>query len=97
MATLKNILSPASLGSGASKNMQACTRCGGLLIGEGLSDPFDDTGHVRRWAWRSVQCRDIVDSLILKHHMGINLPALNVMSRRRWASMEALTRKPVHW
>ena len=54
MATLKNILSPASLGLGASKNMQACTRCGGLLIGEGLSDPFDDTGHVRRWAWRCV-------------------------------------------
>ena len=97
MATLKNILSPAGLGLDASKNMQACPRCGGPLIKAGLFDLFDDTGHMHRWAWRCVQCGDIVDSLILKHRMGINLPALNAMSRRRWTSMEALTRKPVHW
>lgn len=85
MATLKNILSPASLGLGASKNRQAFTRCGGLLI---KADLFDDTGHMCRWAWRCVQCGDIVDSLILKHHMGINLPALNAMSRRCWTMLK---------
>ena len=81
-------------GLGASHNIQACTRCGGLLIREGLSDLFEDTGHMRRWAWRCVQCGDIVDSLILKRRMGADLPALNMMGRRHWTGIEALTKKP---
>lgn len=44
MATLKNILSPAGLGLGASKNIQACTRCGELSIKAGLFDLFDAYG-----------------------------------------------------
>ena len=97
MAISKNILSSVSQGFGRVQNSQACTRCGGLLIGEGLSDPFDDTGHMRRWAQRCVQCGDIVDSLILKHRAGMDLPARNVMRRRRWISVQALTKKPAHW
>lgn len=93
MAISKKILSSASQRFGRVQNSQACTRCGGLLIGEGLSDPFDDTGHVRRWVWRCVQCGDIVDSLILKHRMGVDLPALNKMRARRWTGLQALTRK----
>lgn len=89
MAISKNILSSASQGFGRVQNSQACTRCGGLLIGEGLSDLFDDTEHVGRWVWRCVQCGDIVDSLILKHRAGMDHPARNVMRRRRWTSMEA--------
>ena len=94
MAISKNILSSASQRFGRVQNSQACTRCGGLLIGEGLSDPFDDTGHVRRWVWRCVQCGDIVDSLILKHRAGMDRPTRNVMRRRRWPSVQVLTRKP---
>lgn len=91
MATSKNIQDQTP---GAYQNMHACNRCGGLLIREGLFDLSDDTGHMRRWARRCVQCGNIVDPLILKRRAGVDLPALNVMSRRRWKGIEALTRKP---
>ncbi len=73
-----------------------CKRCGGLMLREGLFDLFDDTGQMRRWARRCVQCGDIVDSLILKRRMGAELPALKLLSRRRWTGVEALVRKPLH-
>ena len=92
MATSQNIHSGPGLGT--SHNIQACTRCGGLLIREGLFDLFDDTGHMRLWASRCVQCGDIVDSLILKRRAGMDFPALNPMSRRRWTGIEALIKKP---
>lgn len=94
MATSKNI---QNQGLGADQNIQACTRCAGLLIREGLFDLFEDTGNMRRWAWRCVQCGDIVDSLILKRRKGIDLPALNVMSRRRWTGIDVLIRKSANW
>ena len=93
MATSKNI---QSQGLGTAQDMHTCKRCGGLLIREGLFDLFDDTGQMRRWARRCVQCGDIVDSLILKHRMGAELPALKLLSRRRWTGVEALVRKPLH-
>ena len=94
MATSKNI---KGQGLGTCQNMHTCNRCGGLLIGEGLFDLFDDTGQMRRWARRCVQCGDIVDPLILKHRMGAELPALKLLSRRRWTGVEALGRKPASW
>ena len=35
-----------------------------------------------------------MDSLILKRRMGADLPALNMMGRRHWTGIEALTKKP---
>ena len=93
MATSKNI---QSQGLVTVQSMHTCKRCGGLLIREGLFDLFDDTGQMRRWARRCVQCGDIVDSLILKRRMGAELPALKLLSRRRWTGVEALVRKPLH-
>lgn len=93
MATSKNI---QSQGLVTVQDMHACKRCGGLLIREGLFDLFDDTGQMRRWARRCVQCGDIVDSLILKRRMGEGLPVLKLLSRRRWTGVEALVRKPLH-
>lgn len=93
MATSKNIQSQVLV---PAQDMHTCKRCGGLLIREGLFDLFDDTGQMRRWARRCVQCGDIVDSLILKHRMGAELPALKLLSRRRWTGVEALVRKPLH-
>ena len=91
MATSKNIQDQTP---GAYQNMHTCHRCGGLLIREGLFDLFDDTGQMRRWARRCVQCGNIVDPLILKRRAGVDLPALNVTSRRRWPNIQALTGKP---
>ncbi len=91
MATSKNIQN-----RNLSLPQNLCNRCGGLLIREGLFDLFDDTGQMRRWARRCVQCGDIVDPLILKRRMGGDLPALKLLSRRRWTGVEALVRKPLH-
>lgn len=93
MATSKNI---QSQGLVTAQDMHECKRCGGLLLREGLFDLFDDTGQMRRWARRCVQCGDIVDSLILKRRMGAELPALKLLSRRRWTGVEALVRKPLY-
>lgn len=93
MATSKNI---QSRGLVTAQDMHTCKRCGGLMLKEGLFDLFDDTGHMRRWARRCVQCGDIVDSLILKRRMGAELPVLKLLSRRRWTGVEALVRKPLH-
>ncbi len=88
MSVTKNI--HLGQGLGASQIVPACTRCAGLLLMEGLLDPFDDTGHMRRWAWRCVQCRDIVDSLILRHRTCADLSTLTAMRRRHWMSVNAL-------
>lgn len=93
MVTSNNI---HSQGLDANQTMHTCTRCGGLLIREGLFDLFDDTGQMRRWARRCVQCGDIVDPLILKRRMGEGLPSLNLLSRRRWTGVETMIRKPTH-
>ncbi len=87
MATSKNIH--------PTQNHLTCARCSGLLIREGLFDLFDDTGQMRRWAWRCVQCGDIVDSLILKHRVGENLPDLTMLHRRRWTGVQTATRRPL--
>ena len=97
MATSKNIHSPKGRGLSAYQDLQACTRCGGLLIREGLFDLFDDTGQMRRWGRRCVQCGEIVDPLILKHRRGEGLPALNLLSRRRWTGIDVSIKKSMHW
>ena len=87
-------------GVGTSQIVPACTRCAGLLLREGLLDLFDDTGHIRRWAWRCVQCGDIVDSLILRHRTCADLSTLDVMRRRHWMGVNTLmmlVKKPANW
>ncbi len=79
----------------ASQNVATCTRCAGLLIREGLFDLFSETGDRHQWAWRCVQCGNIVDALILKHRTCANPSTRNVMGRRRWTGVQALTGKPV--
>lgn len=93
MATSKNIQGQRL---GAHQDLHTCARCGGLMIREGLFDLFDDTGHMRQWARRCVQCGDIVDSLILKHRMGDGLPSLKLLSRKRWTGIDVLIKKSMH-
>ena len=67
-----------------------CTRCGGLFIRESLFDLYDETGQMRRWALRCVQCGDVVDSLILKNRTCSELPNPMQQHRRRWARMQSV-------
>ncbi len=45
----------------------ACWRCGGVLVDEHGMDL--DIGHigVGYWAWRCIQCGDIIDETILRN------------------------------
>lgn len=69
----------------------ACHRCGGLFIRESLFDLYDETGQMRRWALRCVQCGDVVDSLILKNRTLEELPNPQPEHRRRWAKMQSVS------
>ena len=42
-----------------------CGRCGGLLLHELCTDLLDDAGRMDFFAWRCVQCGNLVDSVIL--------------------------------
>ena len=90
MATSQNTKKNHGLveGTYAEVKRQSCERCGGLCIGESLFDLYDETGRMRRWAARCIQCGDVVDSLILKHRSLIELPNPKPEHQRRWAKMQ---------
>ena len=61
----------------------SCIRCKGMLAPESLLDLLDNTGQMHRWAYRCIQCGDILDPLILKHRTGDVLPSPQNVHRRR--------------
>ncbi|MDA0739334.1 MAG: hypothetical protein O2999_09205 [Nitrospirae bacterium] len=73
------------------QNSFPCTRCGGLFIRESLFDLYDQTGQMRRWALRCVQCGDVVDSLILENRTRAELPNPKQEHRRRWGKMQSVS------
>lgn len=66
-----------------------CSRCGGLLIEESLFDFLDDSGHMRCWAFRCVQCGNVVDPLILKNKTCAVPPSPKKQHRRRWPNLQS--------
>ena len=78
-------------GISTEAHARSCTRCGGLFIRESLFDLYDETGQMRRWALRCVQCGDVVDSLILKNRTLEELPNPRPEHRRRWAKMQSVS------
>ena len=44
-----------------------CSRCGGLMVVEQCFDFLDDSGHMRFFAHRCVQCGELVDPVILQN------------------------------
>lgn len=60
----------------------SCARCHGVLIPESLFDLFNNCGQMRCWAYRCIQCGDVVDSLILKHRTGDEIPGAEPQYRR---------------
>lgn len=93
MASYQNCktISPLAAVGSAEAVQLTCARCGGLLIGESLFDLYDESGEMRRWALRCVQCGDVVDSLIIKNRMLGELPSPKPEHRRRWAKMQSVS------
>lgn len=56
----------------------ACWRCGGLLVDEHCMDL--DIGHigVGYWAWRCIQCGDIIDETILRNRYALRQTPLEI-------------------
>jgi hypothetical protein len=44
-----------------------CWRCRGLLVTEQCFDLLSDSGHLDFWAWRCVQCGELIDPVILRN------------------------------
>lgn len=80
-----------SNGLSAESHAHYCTRCGGLFIGESLFDLRDETGQMRYWALRCVQCGDVVDATILKNRTLGELPNPKPEHQRRWAKMQSVS------
>lgn len=78
-------------GASVEDQSSSCPRCGGLFIKESLFDLYDETGQMRRWAIRCVQCGDVVDSLILKNRTCAELPNPKQEHRRRWGKMQSVS------
>ncbi len=93
MATYQATQPSSLVAEGVSVGNQSspCPRCGGLFIREYLFDLYDETGQMRRWALRCVQCGDVVDSLILKNRTNAELPNPKQEHRRRWGKLQSVS------
>ena len=47
----------------------ACSRCGGLMVGDRYIDLQDDTGCIEFNALRCVQCGQVIDPVILQNRL----------------------------
>ena len=61
-----------------------CTRCRGCMIRDQFMDLRDDTGQLNFFAWRCLNCGEVLDGIVLKHRT--ILQAGPYRSQRRWAS-----------
>ena len=63
-----------------------CSRCGGWMLSEWLTDLLDDTGHRYCRGWRCVNCGAIDDAVVRRHQA--NPPGHpyrgRAKSKRRW-------------
>ncbi len=61
-----------------------CGRCRGCMIREQFMDLQDDTGQVNFFAWRCLNCGEVLDGVVEKHRTVRQ--AAPYRSQRRWAS-----------
>ncbi len=59
-----------------------CQRCQGYMISDHFIDLLNVSGEIDFTGWRCLNCGDIIDPVIVRHHQSVgNAPA---RSRRRW-------------
>lgn len=74
----------------------SCARCKGMLVSENLFDLLDHSGQMRRWAYRCIQCGDIVDPLIVLHRSYVVQPNPQNTHRRRWSNTRVIRQQQGH-
>jgi len=59
-----------------------CQRCHGFMISDHFMDTLNVSGEMNFKGWRCLNCGDIIDPVIVRHHqVEASAPA---KSRRRW-------------
>lgn len=59
-----------------------CQRCLGCMVREHFMDVLNVSGEMDFTGWRCVNCGDITDPIIVRHHQSAANPPAK--SRRRW-------------
>lgn len=59
-----------------------CQRCQGWMISDHFMDLRNVSGEIDFKGWRCLNCGDITDSVIVRHHQLATIDPLK--SRRRW-------------
>ncbi len=65
------------------QNSVRCYRCEGLMAREFCFDLHDETGNNGFWAFRCMQCGEILDPLILQNRFGQHPFVLKNRARRK--------------
>ncbi len=61
-----------------------CQRCQGWMVRDHFMDPLNGSGEMDFKGWRCLNCGDITDPVIVRHHqLAASAPAKS-KSRRRW-------------
>lgn len=59
-----------------------CQRCHGCMISDHFMDILNVSGEMDFKGWRCLNCGDITDSVIVRHHQAA--PSAPAKSKRRW-------------
>jgi len=59
-----------------------CQRCRGYLISDHFMDILNVSGEMNFTGWRCLNCGDITDPVIVRHHQAA--PSGPAKSKRRW-------------
>ena len=59
-----------------------CQRCDGFMISDHFTDILNVSGEMDFKGWRCLNCGDITDSVIVRHHQ--MAPSAPEKSKRRW-------------
>ena len=64
------------------KHPMQCQRCQGHMVGDHFMDLLNVTGEIVFNGWRCLNCGNITDPVIVRHHQSIE--GVSAKSRRRW-------------
>jgi hypothetical protein len=62
-----------------------CQRCQGYMVRDQFMDILNVSGELDFKGWRCLNCGDIVDPVIVHHHLSVG--SATAKARRRWSSV----------
>ena len=71
-----------------------CQRCQGCMISDHFMDILNVSGEIDFEGWRCLNCGEITDPVIVRHHQFAASPPSK--SRRRWWDVTLMHCIPVH-